>query len=529
MFASPPARLSAGLALVLSSLACAPARVPLTAPALISNEPVDTAVIRRIRAEGFERSRVMRTALMLSDVHGARLAGSPEFRAAAEWARDELLSYGLTSAALEPWGKRRGTSWTVEHSSVEMTSPRYARLVAYPRAWSASTDGTVRGTPVLLSLGGEADLAPHRGKLRGRIVLIGAPAADTVSRFEPLARRLSDAELDSMTRLTEAGSPRDYWEDAGGYAENVRRRQRLFELLREEGVSVVLEPSGLETAVRVAAFQAYDTDASRYAPAMVVARGDYARLVNLIRLGVPPTLEVTLRTRAVPDDSSGYNLVAELPGSDSALRAEVVMVGGHLDAWPAGTGATDNAAGSAVAMEALRILAATGARPLRTIRIALWDGEEHEEYFGSLGYVRKHFGDPETMRLLPDHARVSAYFNVDGGTGRIRGLYLQGNPLVRPIFAAMLEPLRDLQATTLTIANTGGTDHMPFTSVGIPAFTFIQDPIDYDTRTHHTSADVGALLLENDLRQAAVVVATVLYHTANRAERLPRPPLPRAR
>jgi Zn-dependent M28 family amino/carboxypeptidase len=238
------------------------------------------------------------------------------------------------------------------------------------------------------------------------------------------------------------------------------------------------------------------------------------------------TLQLTLRSRYLPDDATGYNVVAELAGSDPSLGGEVVMVGGHFDSWSAGTGATDNAAGSAVAMEALRILKAIGVTPRRTIRVALWDGEEHEDYFGSLGYVKKHFGDPETMKLLPAQAKVSAYFNIDNGTGRVRGIYTQANEAVRPIFDQILAPFTDLGASTTTIANKGSTDHMPFVSVGIPAFTFIQDPIDYEPRTHHTNLDVASLLLQEDLRQASIVVASVLYHVANRPELLPRRPLP---
>ena len=526
------ARLTVGLLLSLSFLACARrGPVPVsTSPTIPSTAPerVDADVNRRIRAEGFERSRVMHTAIMLSDVLGARLAGSPEYRQAAEWARRELASYGLLKAAHEPWGKRRAASWFVERSSIEMTAPRYSRIVAYPRAWSASTNGVVRGTPILTSIRSEDDLAPHRGKLRGAIIMNGRVRPDS-GRFLPLAHRFTDAELDSMARITDPGSPRDYWEDSGDYATTVRQRQRIYELLRDEGVAVVLEPSGLHNAVRVASFQAYDTDASRYAPAMIVAAADYTRLLNMIEKGAAPTLEVELRTRTLPDDSTGYNVVAELEGSDPALRDEVVMVGGHFDAWPAGTGATDNAAGVAVGMEALRILAAIGARPRRTIRIALWDGEEHEEYFGSMGYVRNHFGEPETMTLKPEHERISAYYNVDSGTGKIRGIYLQGNAAAGPILRAYLAPFADLGAATVTLANTGGTDVMPFVSVGIPAFNFLQDPIDYDTRTHHTSLDVGGMLLEADLKQAAVVVASVLYHTANRQDRIPRTRLPTPR
>jgi carboxypeptidase Q len=222
-------------------------------------------------------------------------------------------------------------------------------------------------------------------------------------------------------------------------------------------------------------------------------------------------------------------VVAELPGSDPSLASEVVMVGGHFDSWTAGTGATDNAAGSAVAIEALRILKTIGATPRRTIRVALWDGEEHEDYFGSLGYVKKHFGDPETMRLLPAQAKVSAYFNIDHGTGRVRGIYAQANAAARPVFEQILAPFSDFGATTTTLKNEGSTDHMPFVSVGIPAFVFIQDPIDYESRTHHTNLDVAGLLLKDDLAQASVVVASVLYHVANRDELLPRMPLPPVR
>jgi Zn-dependent M28 family amino/carboxypeptidase len=290
----------------------------------------------------------------------------------------------------------------------------------------------------------------------------------------------------------------------------------------------------------VAGYQAYDSDVAGAVPALSVARDDYARLVHLVQLaeraGRPaPEVAVELRARAEPPrtraDSQGVNVLAELPGTDPALRDEVVMVGGHFDSWTPGTGATDNAAGAAVAMEALRILQATGARPRRTIRLALWDGEEHEDYHGSLGWVRAHLGDPETMRLKPEHARVSAYFNFDNGTGRIRGLWTQGNAAARDVLRPLFAPFADLGATTLTLANTGSTDHMPFVGVGVPAFTFLQDPIDYESRTHHTAADVAANLLGDDLKQAATVTAAVLLQVANLDARVPRPapPAPRTR
>ena len=518
-------RLIAACLFILSLPACAVSQqAVVTAPA-VTAERVDTAINARIRAEGFERSKVMRTAIMLSDVNGPRLAGSPEYKRAAEWARKELESYG-TKAMLEPWGKRIGASWQVTGYSVEMTSPYYARLTAYPKAWSPSTTGTIRGTPRMITLRADSDIVKNRGKLSGAIILNGSVRADTVTRFRAPARRFTDRELDSMSRSTDPGDPKTYWDDAEGYAENVRRGLKRAIDIRKEGVAVMLEPARSLDAVGISSYQAYDTDVSGAVSAFVVARADYQRVVNLLDNGAPVELAVTLNTRSEKGDSLGYNVIAEIPGTDPTLANEVVMLGGHFDSWPAATGATDNAAGSAVAIEVMRILKATGARPRRTIRLALWDGEEHEDYFGSLGYVRKHFGDPETMHLKPEQSKISAYFNFDNGTGRVRGIYMQGNAAVRPIFSSFLSPFADLGANTLTINNTGSTDHMPFTSVGIPAFTFIQDPIDYETRTHHTNLDLAANLMEGDLKQAAVVTASVVLHTANRDALLPRMPLP---
>ena len=492
-----------------------------------ASEVIDSAINSRIRAEGLQRSQVVETAIQLSDMRGPRLAGSPGYQSAAQWARQTLASYGLRGAALEPWGKRRGRTWVVDRHSVELMTPYYARLVAYPKAWSPPTTGIIRGVPKLISIQADSDIVRHRAALKGAIVLNGSVQRDT-SR-DPLIHRFSDTELDSMSRMTAGGSPNTYWEDAEGYMERVERRRLLAVKLREAGVAAVLEPSRNPNAVMITGYQAYDSDVSRAVPAFVLSRADYSRLANLVERKAAPVVELNLRSRYLRGDSLGYNVVAELPGSDPSLASEVVMVGGHFDSWTAGTGATDNAAGSAVAMEVMRILTTIGAKPKRTIRIVLWDGEEHEDYYGSMGYVKKHFGDPETMSLKPEQERVSAYFNIDNGTGRIRGIYMQGNPAVRPIFSAMLEPFRDLGATTLTIANVGSTDHMPISSVGIPAFTFIQDPLDYETRTHHTNVDVALNLASEDLKQAAVVAASVVYHTANREERLPRLPLPAPR
>lgn len=499
-------------------------------PAALFAQTPDSSVLARIRDEGFNRSRVFETAIALSDIRGPRLAGSPQFREAAEWAVQELTSWGMTNAALEPWGTRGGRSWSVTRHSIEMTAPRYQRIVAFPRAWSPATPGVVRGKPIVTAIRGDSDLVRYRGQLKGAI-LLNAPAAVDLARFRPTAERFSAQHLDSLSRIVEPGSPTDYWDDSGDYAANVRRRQRLMQLMKDEGVAVLLTPSGNADAVVVSSYAAYDSDVSRMVPAFVVERGDYDRLVRLVERGQAPTLEINLETRSTAPvtraDSTGYNVIAELRGTDRA--DEIVMVGGHLDSWTASTGATDNAAGVAVAMEALRILRTVGAPLRRTVRFAGWDGEEHEDYFGSMGYVKKHFGDPESMQLKPAHQKISAYFNIDNGTGAIRGIYLQGNTRARSTFASILAPLSDLGASTLTIKNVGSTDHMPFVSVGIPAFTFIQDPIDYETRTHHTDKDEASYLMPDDLKRAAVVVATVLYQVANLPDLVSRMPVPSPR
>jgi hypothetical protein len=369
----------------------------------------------------------------------------------------------------------------------------------------------------------------NHGQLRGAILFNGRAPLDTVQRFREMAHRFTDAELDSLSRVTDPGEPRDYWEDAGGFPARAKRTNDRYIAIGKEGAAVMLQPSRGLDAVMAEGYQSYNQDMSHAVPGFFVDRGEYQRIVNLVDNGVPVKLEISLKTRTIKDDHIGFNVIAEIEGSDPALRDEVVMLGGHFDSYPPASSATDNAAGSAVAIEVMRILKAIDAHPRRTIRIGLWDGEEHEDYFGSLGYVRKHFGDPETMHLLPDQSKISAYFNFDNGTGRIRGIYLQANAAVRPIFSQYLAPFKDLGASTLTIRNTGSTDHMPFTSVGIPAFTFIQDPIDYDTRTHHSNRDLAAYLLENDLKQAAVITASVVLNTANRDAMLPRLPLPAPR
>jgi hypothetical protein len=486
-----------------------------------------SAVLARIRDEAMNRSHVMELALGLSDLNGPRLSGSAGYLRAAAWARDQLASWGLAHAALEAWGKR-GPSWELDRFSIEMTAPHYLRIHAIPRAWTLPTDGVVTGTPVPVRIRADSDYARYQRTLRGAIVLNGVPGP--INRTREPTHRFTDAELDSMARLTDPGEPHSYWEDYDDFARSLVARNKLYTFFKTEGVTAVLEVGGPPGVLRADGFWRYATQIDSAVPTFVVAREHYSRILRLVEGNVPVRIELSLAARFTQTDSLGYDVVAELPGSDPKLAPEVVMIGGHLDSWIGGTGATDNGAGSAVAMEVLRVLKAVNAHPRRTIRIGLWDGEEPTtDYSGSVGYVKRHYGDPETMKLLPEHARFDVYFNLDNGSGKIRGLYLQNDSAARPVFAGLLAPLADLGANALTIANTGSTDHMSFVGVGLPAFQFIQDPVDYETRTHHSVLDVGDMLLEDDLKQAAVVMASIVYQTAMLDQRIPRPALPAPR
>jgi hypothetical protein len=496
-----------------------------------AQESVDLMMISKIKSEGFDNSQIMDIASYLTDVHGPRLTNSPNYWKASQWCVDQLTEWGLANAQLEPWGPF-GRGWEVERFSMVVTEPQFMSIIAYPKAWTPGTDGVVSGNPVQVKIESEEDLNNYRGKLAGAIVLAGEPR-EAETHFEADAKRFSDEEL---SKLIEAPEP-DAQSPWAARREEFRRRRALREkvnrFLKSEGVAVVLEPSEREHGtIRVHRSGSFQIGVDTGPPALVVSAEQYARLARLLDKDIPVKLEISIQARFLDDDSLGYNVIAEIPGIDKKLKTEVVMLGGHLDSWHSGTGATDNAAGCAVAMEAVRILKAVGARPRRTIRIALWGGEE-QGLLGSHGYVKNHFGDRATMALKPAHGDLSAYFNLDNGSGKIRGIYLQGNDAVRPIFEAWLRPFHDLDAATVTIRTTGGTDHLAFDAVGLPGFQFIQDPLDYDTRTHHTNMDVYDHLQKGDLMQASVIMASFVYHAAMRDEKLPRkippkPPMSRA-
>jgi carboxypeptidase Q len=501
---------------------------------------VDEAIVARIKMEAFQHSRVMDTLSELTDVYGARLRGSPGYAAAADWVKQRMTDWGFERVSFEPGGFP-GPGWQVRRFSVEMTEPVYLHAIAQPLAWSPSTNGRVSGTPVLVEVSSPADFEKYRGKLKGAIVMNGRPPTMPATNFTPTATRFTDEELarasasiDPTERVLVNYDGPDYAGAERARRQGLERRAAIAKFFRDEGVAALLVASPLSSGVITA------TDAGGFdlsgpnwkipnpdfaPPSFVLAREHYGRIARLVERQRPVKLELQLDAEITRQVKS-VNIIAEMRGSDPRLADQVVMLGGHFDSWHTGTGATDNAAGSLVMMEALRILKAIGARPRRTIRLALWDAEEGG-HLGSSTYVLNHFGDPRTMALKPEHAKLAGYFNLDNGTGKIRGVFLQGNEAVRPIFEAWLKPFAALGATALAVQRVGGTDHLDFDHVGLPAFQFIQDPIDYETRTHHTNMDVLESILEPDLQQAAAIVATFVYHTAMRDGQLPRVPLPK--
>jgi hypothetical protein len=490
-----------------------------------AQEPVNLQIVNQIRAEGLQNSQVMETLFWLTDRHGPRLTGSPNLKAAGEWARDQMTKWGLENAHLESWGTF-GRGWVTERFSLEMLEPQYQPMIAWPQAWTAGTNGPVSGPTVLMEVKTEEDLAKYKGKLRGAIVLAQKPR-EAGTHFEADAQRYDEKKLEELAQAPELGAVSPFAARREEFRAMRALRDKTEKFLREEGAAVLLQPSrGEHGTIFAGGAGSRNWNAEPGLPTMVVAIEHYSRVWRLLEKGIPVKLEANINNRFVMDDSLGYNVIAEISGTDKKLKDEVVMLGGHLDSWHPGTGTTDNAAGCSVAMEAVRILKALGVQPRRTIRVALWSGEE-QGLLGSRGYVKKHFADPAVMQPTPEHQKVAGYFNLDNGTGKIRGVYLQGNDMVRPIFEAWLKPFNDLGANTLTIRNTGGTDHLAFDAVGLPGFQFIQDEIDYDTRTHHTNMDLYDHAINSDLMQASVIMASFVYHAAMREEKLPRKPMPK--
>ena len=548
-------RRSANVCLLILSLLLSGVGVSAQGP----QEKVDLDAINKIKDEGLKRSQVMELLSYMTDVYGPRLTGSPNIKAAQEWAKGKLSEWGLQNSHLEAWGPF-GRGWSLEGFTANVTNPQFIPLMAYPRAWSPSTNGTVRGKAIYMDAKTEADLEKYKGQLKGAIVLISS-AREVKAHFTAEGRRLTDEELLKMANADAPGG------GFGGRRPEITAEQRAaaelinkkWQMCQSEGAAVILDPGrgdgGTIFVQQVTIPAPPDTPFDRrprpwvkettgVIPQLGVAAEHYNRLVRMITKGVPVQLEINIAARFYDQDPMSYNVVAEIPGTD--LKDEIVMLGAHYDSWHAGTGATDNGAGSAVCLEAIRILQTLGLKPRRTIRVALWSGEE-QGLLGSRAYVTDHFAKaPQRAggggggaggagaqqapagptEIKPDYEKFAGYFNLDNGTGKVRGVYLQGNEAVRPIFRAWLAPFKDLGASTLTIQNTGGTDHLSFDGVGLPGFQFIQDEIEYDTRTHHSNMDVYDRIQEDDMRQAATIMAAFVYNTAMRDKKLPRKQLP---
>ncbi len=517
---------------------------------VFAQEKVDYAAVQRIRDEALgKNSEVMETLRQLTDVIGPRLTGSPQLKTANEWTRKQLEDWGMVNAHLESWGPF-GRGWSYGRSSVTMMSPQAAALIALPKAWTPGTNGAVRGKVVRAGvLESEADLEKWKGQLAGAILLIGearelrAPEKKLFERYDDEKLRQASLFEIPSARGAAAGHRALDRPDRQSRARRFAFEKPLREFLAREKALATIETSSLDASmIRVGGGGSREVGEETGPLALVMAAEHFNRIIRLMEGKREVELEIDVKARFHDDDLMAYNTIAEIPGADPVRKNEIVMVGAHLDSWHPATGATDNAAGSAVAMEVMRIL--KDMKPKRTIRIGLWTGEE-QGLLGSAAYVRDHLAErpapkaedrvlpaymrPQTgpLTLKADHAKFSSYFNLDNGTGRVRGVWAQQNASAAPIFESWIKPFADLGVTTVSMRDTDGTDHLSFDAVGLPGFQMIQDEADYETRTHHTNLDTYDRIQRDDMMQASAVMASLVYHAANRDELFPRKPLPK--
>ncbi|HET9304508.1 MAG TPA: M20/M25/M40 family metallo-hydrolase [Candidatus Sulfotelmatobacter sp.] len=517
-----------------------------------ATENVDLTAYQRIREEGLSHSHVMDYASGLMDGIGPRLTGSPNLKHANEWTRDQFTAMGCTNAHLEDWGEF-GMGWRQLNTWVLMSAPDTAVFIAQALPWSPSSKGAISGQAIWVDAKDEKDLEKYKGKLSGKIVLFGE-MREVKPVDKPLFERRDDADLKKLGDYpVHVGEREEFLQQ---FIKRLAFREKAGQFFASEHAAGIVVPSRdgrnsggsggtiFDDGGGGMGWFTYQRQHAEPLPIVVMAIESYGRVYRLLKANVPVTVEMDVETEFTGDHEHGFDTVAEIPGTDPKLKDEVVMVGGHLDSWASATGATDNGAGTVVAMEVMRIFNALKIQPRRTIRVALWTGEEQGE-FGSYGYVKQHFGFvplstapdqvvlPDFMRkpagpieLKPEQQKISGYFNVDNGSGKIRGIYLQENAGIAGIFAQWMKPLEDLGVSTLTMRNTGGTDHEAFDSVGIPGFQFVQDMLDYGSRTHHSNMDTYERLQPDDLAQAATVEAIFVYNAAMRDQMLPRKPLP---
>lgn len=503
-----------------------------------SGEKIDYQMMTKIRSEGLNHSQAMEIESWIADVYGPRMTGSPGYKQAADWAVKKMTALGFSNVHIEKWPFGKG--WQLKKYYAQMSEPQVMPIIGTVRAWTPGTNGVVVGDVVHVVIGSEADMEKYRGKLAGKIVLTQAPREVRMLEGR-ITWRMDDAllkEAEAMPIPAARAAPR---RPAGPTLQD-----KINQFFVAERVAVAIDRGSDQSIVSAVgaenlASMTQRTDGGTVfvagpgphdnqnagktmVPSVTIAVEQYNRMIRILEKDVPVRMEVNIETEFFDEaDMNGWNIIGELPGTD--LANEVVLLGGHFDTEPGATGATDDAAGSTVMMEAARILKAVGAKPRRTIRVALWDAEE-AGLLGSKAYVRQHLADVTTMTLKPEHEKLSAYYNVDNGTGRIRGVWMQGNEGVRPIFKQWIEPLQDLGVTTLAGRSVSGSDYVSFEDAGIPAFQFIQDRLEYNSRTHHSNMDYVDRVQRDDVLQMAVVVATFAYQTAMRDEKLPRKPLP---
>ena len=516
-----------------------------------TKETLDLSMYQQIRYEGLVHSHVMEFASALMDGIGPRLTGSPNLKRANEWTRDQLAAMGCSNAHLEDWGEF-GMGWQQLNTWTRMATPDTAVFITQAAPWSPSSNGTIGGQAIWMEVKKEDDLDKYKGKLAGKVVLLGE-MREVKPVDKPLFEREDEKELARIVEHPLMPEPEYFTPEL---MKSIELRQKISKFLADEHALAVVLPSRdgrnsggsggtiFVDSSRGLGWFSYQREHMQPLPVVIAAIENYGRVYRLLKANVPVTIEMNVDTKFTGDHEHGFDTIAEIPGTDPKLKDEVVMVGGHLDSWASATGATDNGAGTVVAMEVMRILNALQVKPRRTIRIGLWTGEE-QGLFGSIGYVKQHFGFvplstapdqiklPEWLRkpagpiqLKPDQQKISGYFNVDNGSGKILGVYLQENVAEAPIFAQWIEPLKDLGVTAISVRDTGGTDHESFDAVGIPGFQFIQDKLDYASRTHHSNMDTYERLQPGDLAQAATVEAIFVYNTAMRDQMLPRKPLP---
>jgi hypothetical protein len=515
-------------------------------------EALDLAMYQSIRDEAIQHTHIMEYASGLMDGIGPRLTGSPNLKRANEWTRDQFTAMGCANAHLEDWGEF-GMGWQQLNTWMRMTSPDTAVFIAQAAPWSPATKGAVTAPAVWVDIKDEKDFDKYRGKLAGKIVLLGE-MRDVKPVEKPLFTREDEADLKRIEQYPL--NPPDAAHSFQAFLKRLALREKIGKFLAAEQAVAVITPSRdgrnnggsggtiFDDSGAGFGWMIYRPDHANPLPVAVTAIENYGRVYRLLKAGVPVKLELNIDAKFTGDHEHGFDTIAEIPGTDPKLKDELVMLGGHLDSWASATGATDNGAGTVVAMEVMRILNALHVKPRRTIRVALWTGEEQGE-FGSYGYVKQHFGEiprstePDQLELTeydrdasgpiifkPEYQKISAYFNLDNGSGRIRGIYLQKNAAEAPIFAQWIEPLKDLGVTTITLRNTEGTDHEAFDAVGVPGFQFIQDTLDYGSRTHHSNMDTYERLQPEDLAQAAAVEAIFVYDAAMRDLMLPRKAIP---